>query len=57
MIVLNTQSKDEVFGMWKDHKETRNVRSFVRRLRKWSQRAFLILKHLSGKEPNSAGVY
>ena len=26
---------DEVFGMWKARKEMRDVRSYVRRLRKW----------------------
>ena len=31
--------KDEAFGMWKDHKETSDVRSYVRKIRSWRHRA------------------
>ena len=27
--------KDEAFGMWKDRKDIRDVRAYVRQMRKW----------------------
>ena len=27
--------KDEAFGMWRDRKDMRNVRAYVRKIRKW----------------------
>ena len=27
--------KDEAFGMWKDHKESADVRAYVRKMRQW----------------------
>ncbi len=31
--------KDEAFGMWKDHKESSDVKSYVRKIRSWRRRA------------------
>ncbi|MBI2095296.1 MAG: type II toxin-antitoxin system prevent-host-death family antitoxin [Candidatus Omnitrophica bacterium] len=35
-VMADKQShKDEAFGMWRDRKDIRSVRSYVRRMRKW----------------------
>lgn len=34
-----TKLKDEAFGMWKDHKETSDVKSYVRKIRSWHRHA------------------